>query len=105
MLSDVIKNYCLVVSEATQTPIDMAGAIALSVLALSMQRKYQIEGKTDWNKPLNLYAMIVAESIERKSAVINQKVKVIYSFEINYNDAHSLEREKSEIEYQALINK
>lgn len=39
MFPDAIKNYCLAVSEATQTPIDMAGVIALSVLALSMQRK------------------------------------------------------------------
>ena len=102
---DAIKNYCLAVSEATQTPIDMAGVIALSVLALSMQRKYQIQGKSDWDEPLNLYAMVVAEPSERKSAVINQMIKVIHAFEINYNEAHSLEREKSELEYQALITK
>lgn len=105
VLPNAIKNYCLAVSEATQTPIDMAGVIALSVLALSMQRKYLIEGKRDWKEPLNLYAMVVAEPSERKSAVINQMIKVIQAFEINYNEAHSLEREKSEIEYQSLINK
>lgn len=102
---DAIKNYCLAVSEATQTPIDMAGVIALSVLALSMQRKYQIAGKADWDEPLNLYAMVVAEPSERKSAVINQMIKVVHAFEMNYNEAHSLEREKSELEYQALITK
>ena len=40
VLPDAIKNYCLEVSEATQTPIDMAGVVALAILALSMQRKY-----------------------------------------------------------------
>lgn len=102
---DSIKNYVLEVSEATQTPVDMAGVIALSVLALSMQRKYEIEGKHDWIEPLNIYAMVVAEPSERKSAVINQMIKVIHSFEMNYNEAHSLEREKSEIEFQNLIAK
>ena len=105
VLPDSIRNYCVAVSEATQTPIDMAGVIALSVLALAMQRKYQIAGKTDWIEPLNLYAMVVAEPSERKSAVINQMIKVIHAFELNYNESHALEREKSEIEYQALISK
>lgn len=105
VLPDAIKNYCLAVSEATQTPIDMAGVIALALLALSMQRKYQIAGKHDWIEPLNLYVMVVAEPSERKSVVINQMIKVIHAFETNYNEAHALEREKSEIEYQSLIAK
>ncbi|MDD6639710.1 MAG: DUF3987 domain-containing protein [Erysipelotrichaceae bacterium] len=49
--------------------------------------------------------MVVAEPSERKSAVINQMIKVIHAFEINYNETHSLEREKFELEYQALIAK
>lgn len=32
-------------------------------------------------------------------------IKVIYSFEMKYNEAHSFEREKSEIEFQNLIAK
>ena len=102
---DAIKNYCLEVSEATQTPIDMAGVVALAILALSMQRKYQIEGKPDWLEQLNLYFCVVAPPSERKSAVINHLIKVIHIFEMNYNEAHALELEKSELEYQALISK
>ena len=102
---DAIKNYCLEVSEATQTPIDMAGVVALAILALSMQRKYQIEGKPDWLEQLNLYFCVVAPPSERKSAVINHLIKVIHIFEMNYNEAHALELEKSELEYQALITK
>lgn len=83
----------------------MAGVIALALLALSMQRKYQIAGKHDWIEPLNLYVMVVAEPSERKSAVINQMIKVIHAFEANYNEAHALEREKNEIEYQSLVAK
>lgn len=49
--------------------------------------------------------MVVAEPSERKSAVINQMIKVIHAFETNYNEAHALELEKSEIEYQSLIAK
>ena len=102
---DAIKNYCLEVSEATQTPIDMAGVVALAILALSIQRKYQIEGKPDWLEQLNLYFCVVAPPSERKSAVINHLIKVIHIFEMNYNEAHALELEKSELEYQALITK
>ena len=105
VLPDAIKNYCLEVSEATQTPIDMAGVVALAILALSMQRKYKIEGKPDWLEQLNLYFCVVAPPSERKSAVINHLIKVIHIFEMNYNEAHALELEKSELEYQALITK
>lgn len=83
----------------------MAGVIALALLTLSMQRKYQIAGKHDQVEPLNLYVMVVAEPSERKSAVINQMIKVIHAFETNYNEAHALELEKSEIEYKSLIAK
>lgn len=93
----------------------MAGVIALALLALSMQRKYQIAGKHDWIEPLNLYVMVVAEPSERKSAVINQMIKVIHAFEANYNEAHALEREKTksnisrlllnEINYQKVMNR
>ena len=46
--------------------------------------------------------MIVAEPSDRKSAVFNQIIKVIQSFEADYNERHSIDVLKSQEEYSSL---
>ena len=48
-----IAEYVLAVAESTQTPVDMAGTAALSILSVCLQGKYRIQGKADWLEPLN----------------------------------------------------
>ena len=43
-----IRNYVAAISESVQTPVDMAGCAALSVIATSVQGKFAIRGKPDW---------------------------------------------------------
>jgi hypothetical protein len=48
--------------------------------------------------------MIVAEPSDRKSAVLNQMIKVIHAFEANYNNSHQTELQKNHDEYNRLKN-
>lgn len=70
-LSSKIKDYVLAVAESTQTPVDMAATAALTIMATCLQGKYKVAAKPDWIEPLNLYALIIAEPSERKSAIVN----------------------------------
>lgn len=97
-----IRDYVLAVAETTQTPVDMAATAALAVLALCQQGKYQIKGKEDWIEPLNLFAVIVAEPSERKSAVISHMTGAVHRFEAEYNKQHSGAVERSRMEKRIL---
>lgn len=104
-LPDVLKNYISDVAESTQTPIDMAGVASLALMSIAMQPRYKVIGKADWEEQLSLYCMIVAEPSDRKSAVFNQIIKVIQSFEAEYNEHHSIDVLKSQEEHSSLEKK
>lgn len=101
-LPEVLRNYVSDVAESTQTPIDMAGVASLALMSIAMQPRYKVIGKSDWEEQLSLYCMIVAEPSDRKSAVFNQIIKVIQSFEADYNERHSIDVLKSQEEHSSL---
>lgn len=101
-LPPAIRDYVLAVAETTQTPADIAATAALAVLSLCQQGKYRIKGKDDWMEPLNLFAVIVAEPSERKSAVISLMTSVVHSYEADYNMQHSGAVERSRAEKRVL---
>lgn len=101
-LPEVLRNYVSDVAESTQTPIDMVGVASLALMSIAMQPRYKIIGKSDWEEQLSLYCMIVAEPSDRKSAVFNQIIKVIQSFEADYNERHSIDVLKSQEEHSSL---
>lgn len=101
-LPEVLRNYVSDVAESTQTPIDMAGVASLALMSIAMQPRYKVIGKSDWEEQLSLYCMIVAEPSDRKSAVFNQIIKVIQSFEAEYNEHHSIDVLKSQEEHTSL---
>lgn len=101
-LPEVLRNYVSDVAESTQTPIDMAGVASLALMSIAMQPRYKVVGKSDWEEQLSLYCMIVAEPSDRKSAVFNQIIKVIQSFEAEYNEHHSIDVLKSQEEHTSL---
>ena len=97
-----IRDYVLAVAETTQTPVDMSATAALAVLALCQQGKYRIKGKDDWIEPLNLFAVIVAEPSERKSAVISFMTHPVSRYEAEYNQQHAAAIERSRMEKRIL---
>jgi hypothetical protein len=56
-------------AEFTQTPGDLGGVVALSVLAAALGGRARIEIRPGWQEPLNLYATVALPSGSRKSTV------------------------------------
>lgn len=57
-------------SEALQTPPEMAGVLMLGALGAIFQNRYTVEVRRNWLEPLCMYTLVVAAAGEKKSAVI-----------------------------------
>ena len=79
-----LASYVTAVAQSTQTPVDMAGTVAISILSTCLQGKYRIPGKPDWIEPLNTYALVIAAPSERKSAVTHVMVRPLNDYETQY---------------------
>ncbi|MBA9002050.1 DUF3987 domain-containing protein [Thermomonospora cellulosilytica] len=67
-LPDWAGEYAASVAEVTQTPPDLAGCLALAVLALAAGGNVQVNAGT-WVEPTNLYVVVVLPPGNRKSEV------------------------------------
>ena len=97
-----VRPYVEAVAETTQTPVDMAGTAAIAVMASCIQGKYLVQAKADWREPTNLYALIVAEPSERKSAVTSLMVKPVNLYETEYNKRNAATLEKNRMQKRIL---
>ena len=77
--------YAEAVAQHSQTAVDMAGVIALGVLAVCFQGKYLVQGTPGYFEPLNLYIMLIAPPGERKSSVMREMTQCLYDYEQGLN--------------------
>lgn len=56
-------------SDATQTPLDLAGCIALAALSTAASGRATLEVRPGWREPLNLYTVVALPPGNRKSQV------------------------------------
>ncbi len=101
-LPKIIRDYVVAVAETTQTPVDMAATASLAIMSLCMQGRYRVEGKVDWDEPVNLYTLIIAEPSERKSAIIGFMTRPVNEYELEYNRLNGARFESSRIHKSAL---
>jgi len=101
----IVENYVRAVAETTQTSPDMAAVSSLAILALCLQGKFKIEGKKDWQEPLNLYTLVVAPPAERKSAVMMLMSEPVKQFENDENEKLAPYIEKNKMEKAILQNR
>lgn len=97
-----IGDYVSAVAEHTQTPVDMAGTATLAFLSACAQGKYDIEGKPGWQESLNLFADIIANPSERKSAVLHAVVRPGDNYEVQYNLRNAARVEESRMRKRVL---
>jgi replicative DNA helicase len=57
------------VAEATQTPADMPGCIALAVLSAAAGGRAIVEARSGWTEPVNIFVVVAMPPASRKSAV------------------------------------
>ncbi len=64
-----------------QTPLDLAGCLALAILSLAAGKKYVVRIKESWKLMTNLYIAISMESGTGKTAMFNKMIKPIEEWE------------------------
>ena len=92
-LPERIKPFVESVAKTTQVHPDMPSVVMLSVLSACAQGKAKIKITPEWSEELNLYATVIAEPGERKSAVFSTLTAPINEYVLNYNATHSDEIE------------
>ena len=80
-MPEPLRSFITAISEATQTPIDLAASIVLSVIAAANSKYYTVDFSSDWSQPLNLYTVVALPPASRKSAVFSACVKPIQTYE------------------------
>ncbi len=97
-----LRKYVSAVANNTSTPVDMAAVSALAIASLAVQKKFVIQGKPGWVEPLNIYILIIANSGERKSAIIRAMTKPITQYEAEVNERRKPEIAKQEAQLSFL---
>jgi replicative DNA helicase len=76
-----LGEYVAAVSTATQTPPDLAGMLALAVLASVAAGAVEVQPRPSWQEPLCLFVAVGMDAGARKSAVFTALTRPVADFE------------------------
>jgi replicative DNA helicase len=76
-----LGEFVAAVATATQTPPDLAGMLALAVLATVAAGAVEVEPRPGWREPLCLFVAIGMEAGSRKSGVFTAMTRPVADFE------------------------
>ncbi|QNA74159.1 DUF3987 domain-containing protein [Streptomyces sp. So13.3] len=76
-----LREFTEAVAEETQTPIDLAGCIALAVLATAAGGRAVVNVRGNWREPTNLFVVVALPPANRKSAVFDLLSNPLYDAE------------------------
>jgi replicative DNA helicase len=76
-----LAEQVFAVAEFTQTPIDLAGSLALACLSTAAGGRAEVEVRGSWREPTNLYTVVVLPPGSRKSAVFAVMIAPIMAAE------------------------
>lgn len=76
-----LREYVLAEAEATQTPVDLAGMLTLSVAAAAVAKKVIVMVRPGWIEPLNIWTVTALDPGNRKSGVFADIVYPLEEFE------------------------
>jgi replicative DNA helicase len=77
-----LKDFVEAEAEATQTPVDLASMLALSVCSAGLSKKFVVEGSPGWLEPVNLYTVTALPPASRKTSVFSSMISPITAFEV-----------------------
>ncbi|MGW3943285.1 YfjI family protein [Streptomyces phaeochromogenes] len=81
VLTAWVREFVAAVAEETQTPVDLAGSIALAVLATAAGGRSVVHVRGNWREPTNLYTVVALPPGNRKSAVFALLTNPLYEAE------------------------
>jgi replicative DNA helicase len=76
-----LGEYVAAVATATQTPPDLAGMLALAVLATVAAGTVEVEPRLGWREPLCLFVAVGMDAGARKSSVFTALTRPVAEFE------------------------
>jgi replicative DNA helicase len=76
-----LAEYVAAVATATQTPPDLAGMLALAVLATVAAGAVEVEPRPGWREPLCLFVAVGMDAGARKSSVFTALTRPVAEFE------------------------
>ncbi|MFF7641499.1 DUF3987 domain-containing protein [Streptomyces canus] len=76
-----LGEFVTAVAVETQTPVDLAGSIALAVLATAAGGRSVVHVRGNWREPTNLYTVVALPPANRKSAVFALLTNPLYEAE------------------------
>jgi replicative DNA helicase len=76
-----LGEYVAGVATATQTPPDLAGMLALAVLATVAAGAVEVEPRSGWREPLCLFVAVGMDAGTRKSSVFSAMTRPVADFE------------------------
>jgi hypothetical protein len=76
-----VGEYVSAVATATQTPPDLAGMLALAVLATVAAGAVEVEPRPGWSEPLCLFVAVGMDAGTRKSSVFTAMTRPVADFE------------------------
>lgn len=76
-----LNDFARSLAEATQTPLDLAGVLALVQSGAALAGKCEVQIRPGWIEPMNLFGVVVLPPGERKSAVFREVSAPVYDFE------------------------
>jgi hypothetical protein len=81
VLPSWLAEYVAAVATATQTPPDLAGMLALAVLATVAAGAVEVQPRSGWREPLCLFIAVGMDAGARKSAVFTALTRPVADFE------------------------
>ncbi|WP_026932259.1 YfjI family protein [Glycomyces tenuis] len=85
-LPDWVGDMVEHVADATQTPTDLAGSVALAALSTAMQGRLAVQAGPDWVEPANLFTCCALPPGNRKSSVFAAMIRPILDAEAELAD-------------------
>lgn len=76
-----LRDFVQALATATQTPTALPGMLSLSALATAAGGRIEVEPRSGWREPLNLFVAVALPPGNRKSAVFAEVTKPIHDYE------------------------
>jgi replicative DNA helicase len=85
LLPNWLRGFVEAVAVATTTPPDLAGMLALAVVATAAAKRYVVKLSGAWYEPVNLFTLVVLPPGSRKSAVFRLITHPVEEYERTVN--------------------
>ena len=97
-----LQEFCAAVTETMQTPTDLAGMLALSILSTACGGRIGVRAWDGWDEPTNVYTVTSLPPASRKSPVFRAMMAPLIKFEKDQTEKSEKDVEEAEARRDVL---